>query len=304
VDTAALQKMISSLQSKRNQLMNDEDKVKQLIADLQVLCDYCHKILAEDNITPDTFYPRKAYVYSVFMFCLSYTDGILALAERGQAWSIVPSVRGMQEAWINTIFTYTGDSQVWLYYMILKDELQLMKKCKELVALGLSDASRSKLRDDEAAIIIGRIKKQYKELPLVPSVITAKDQRLERRLTLKEECQIIDYYHSLKPSASKKKHITMVEHYEMVYGHFSGIAHVKPSALNGLYRRRPDGKMYIDIKGDGDKGFVAALLVNAYLYQYQLMKVYIANISTTKRKIPDNIKLTRRRVTSAKSRSN
>ena len=282
--------------------MNAEAEAIANLKDLKRLSEYCGELLSTEQIFPESLYTRKSYVYSLFIFGLSFVDGITTLAERGQARSIEPLLRGIQEAWIHSMFVYATRSHIWVYYLLLQDELQTMKKRDDLQAKGMGDPGRHKIRNDEAKKFMRAVKRRYEELPLIPQIITKKNQNLEtRRLNLKEKCQIIDYYRSLKPTKSKLPRVSQEEHYNTVYGHLSGTPHVTPLALNSLYKYDAEGNLRVDISGGQDRKYISVLLLNAYLYQYHLMKLFIENVSSNPHTIPADIKAARRRMMAFKA---
>lgn len=278
-----------------------DEEAQQLLADLKRLSEYSASLLTAENIRPETLYPRKAYVYSQFIFSLSLVDGIITLADKGQARSMVPLVRALWEGWLGVAFVYATRSHVWTYYLQLQEELINRKKRDNLYSTGkIEDEKRYKNRNKEAAKIINAINRRYKELPLIPGVITTGKQSLaKRRINLKEKCQIIDYYASLRPKHSPAT-TTLAEWYDTVYSHMSGTAHVSVTELNGLYKYDDNGQLHVDISGGADRKYLSSLLLIAYLYHYLLMKMFITNISTSKQRLPDDIKAARRRMTAAK----
>lgn len=281
--------------------MSNEAEVKQLLFDLNRLSEFSVRVLKAENIRPESLYARKAYVYSQFIFSLALLDGISTLAERGQARSMVPLVRSLWEGWLGVAFVYAGKSHVWTYYLQLQEEFKNKRKRDALYAAGkIEDEARYKERNKEAAKIISSIKRRYKELPLVPNVIT-KDRSLTRDISLRQRCQIIDFYQSLRANHNQKA-TTLVEWYDSVYSHLSGTAHVSVTELNALYKYDGDGNLNVDISGGSDRKYLASLLLIAYLYHYLLMKVFITNISLGKQRIPDDIKAARRRMTASKFR--
>ncbi|MDB5163959.1 MAG: hypothetical protein JWS12_577 [Candidatus Saccharibacteria bacterium] len=247
--------------------MDADKEAIQLLEDLKRLSQYSADLLAADNIRPETLYTRKAYIYSQFIFSLSLMDGIITLAQQGQARSMVPLVRALWEGWAGVAFVYAGNSHVWTYYLQLQEELKNKKKRDDLYAAGkVEDVARYKQRNKEAAKIITAINRRYKELPLVPGVITAKERSLtKRKISLKEKCQIIDHYQSLRANYSATA-TTLAEWYESVYSHLSGTAHVSVTELNALYKYDNAGNLHVDISGGGDRNYLRSLLLIAYLY--------------------------------------
>jgi len=277
--------------------MEHEQEATQRLEELKRLSQYCSELLRLENIDPTDLYSRKAYTYSLFIFGLSFVDGLITLAERGQARSMEPLVRGLQEAWINSMFVYSTRCNVWMYYLLLQDELQTAKKHRQFYADGKIEKVRYEKRSKESRRMISLIDQRYKELPLIPKVITVKDQSLHtRKLNLKQRCQIIDHYRSLKPRKSKTTLISQIEHYELVYGHLSGTSHVTPLALNSLYRRDSSGNLSVDISGGNDRRYMGVLLMNGYLYYYWLMRLFLDKVAADRHPIPDDIKASRRRI--------
>lgn len=283
--------------------MDAEEQAAKLLTDLKRLSEYSMSLLQSESIRPETLYLRKAYVYSQFIFSISLLDGITTLGERGQARAIVPLVRSLWEGWVGVAFAYAGSSHVWAYYLQLQDELANTKKRGRLYADGkVEDVQRYKDRAKEAKKIISLINRRYEELPLVPDVITTKERSLDKRkISLKEKCQIIDYYET-KRANYKPAATTLVSWYEGIYGYFSGTAHVSVTELNNLYKYDAAGGLYVDISGGNDRKYLASLLLTAYLHHYQLMKVFVKNIAVGKHSIPDDIKAARRLMTGASFR--
>jgi hypothetical protein len=280
--------------------MNDDEAVA-LLAALKRLSEFSASLLSAENIRLETLFTRKAYVYSQFIFSLSLMDGIITLAQQGQARSMVPLVRALWEGWLGVAFVYSGNTHVWTYYLQLQEEMKNKKKRDDLYAGGkIEDEARYKERNKEAAKIINAVNRRYKELPLVPKVIT-KERSLTRDISLRQKCQIIDYYDSLRPKHSPSA-TTLVGWYDSVYSHLSGTAHVSVTELNNLYKYDASGGIHVDISGGEDRKYLSSLLLIAYLYHYLLMKVFIGNISTSKKRIPDDIKTARRHMTAKKFR--
>lgn len=280
--------------------MGDQE-AGELLADLKRLSEFSVSLLTTENIRPETLYPRKAFVYSQFIFSLSLLDGVITLAQRGQARSMVPLVRALWEGWLGVAFVYAGKSHVWTYYLQLQEELKNKKKRDDLYAAGkIDDVARYKERNKDAVKIINAINRRCKELPSVPGVIT-KDRSLTRAISLRQKCQIVDYYQSLRTNHNKNA-TTLVEWYDSVYSHLSGTAHVSVTELNALYKYDDTGNLHVDISGGADRKYLASLLLIAYLYHYLLMKVFITNISNAKQHIPNDIKAARRRMTGKRFR--
>lgn len=281
----------------QNDSTNNEQEAIQLLSDIKRLSEYSATLLSAENIRPETLYTRKAFVYSQFIFSLSLMDSIITLAQQGQARGMVPVVRALWEGWAGVAFVYSGKSHVWTYYLQLQEELKNKKKRDDLYAAGLEDEARYKERNKEASKIINLINRRYKELPLVPSVITANQRSLaKRKLNLREKCQIIEYYSSLQANYSPPA-TTLTKWYDSVYSHLSGTAHVSITELNALYKYDSTGNLHVDISGGDDRRYLSSLLLITYLYHYQLMKIFNGNISATSQKIPEDIKAARRRIT-------
>lgn len=273
-----------------------------MLADLKRLSEFSAGLLSSENIRPETLYTRKAYVYSQFIFSLSLMDGIITLAQQGQARSMVPLVRALWEGWLGVAFVYADRSHVWTYYLQLQEEIKNKKKRDDLYTAGkIDDETRYEERNKEADKIINIINRRYKELPLVPQV-TTKSRSLMRDISLRQKCQIIDYYQSQK-SNYKPAATTLTAWYDSVYSHLSGTAHVSVTELNALYKYDASGHIHVDISGGTDRKYLSSLLLITYLYHYLLMKVFIGNISTSRTHIPDDIKIARRRMTGARFRN-
>jgi hypothetical protein len=278
------------------------DEASQILADLSRLSEYSAAMLQSENIRPETLYTRKAYVYGQFIFSVSLMDGVITLAQQGQARAMVPLVRALWEGWLGVAFAYAGNSHVWVYYLQLQEEMTNLKKRNKLFADGkIEDEARYKDRNKEAKKIISAVKRRYKELPIVPGVIAAGNQGLERTIKLRQKCEIIDYYDSLRPK-HKPATTTLVEWYDSAYSHMSGTAHVSVTELNALFKYDAAGRLHVDISGGSDRKYLASLLLITYLYHYLLMKVFIGNISVSGQRIPDDIKAARRRMTASRFR--
>ena len=281
-----------------NHDMDVDKRATELLGDLKRLSEYSASLLSAEGIRPESLYTRKAYVYSQFIFSLSFVDGITTLAQQGQARSMVPLVRALWEGWLSVAFVYSGNTHVWTYYLLLQEELSNQKKRDRQYAAGELDKERYELRTKEARKLIGLINRRYKELPLVPGVLTTDKERniIKHKLKLKKKCQIIDYYNSLRADYSPTA-TTLTAWYDTVYAHMSGTAHVSPTELNGLYARDEAGHLHVDISGGADRSYLCSLLLVTYLYHYLLMKVFIGNISGSRQRIPVDIKAARRRMT-------
>ena len=288
---------------------SEEQEAAKLLEDLKRLSEFSISLLTAENIRPETLYTRKAYVYSQFIFSLSLIDGIITLAQRGQARSMVPLVRALWEGWVGVAFVYSGDSHIWTYYLQLQEELKNRKKRRSFYeAAAMEDKVRYKerngveyevdykKRNKEAEKIIHLINRRYKELPLVPGVITNERSLAKRKINLEEKCKIIDHYQSMRANHSPEA-TTLAAYYETVYSHLSGTAHVSVTELNGLYAYDDTGNLHVDLSGGSDRKYLTSLLLIAYLYHYLLMKVFIARISSSKQRIPEDIKAARRRLT-------
>lgn len=278
-----------------------DDETSAILEELKKLSQFSSSLLSAENIRPETLFARKAYVYSQFIFSLSLVDGIITLAERGQARSMVPLVRALWEGWLGVAFVYSGTTQVWTYYLQLQEELKNKKKRDDFFTAGkIEDIARYKKRNKEADKIINAINRRYKQLPLVPKVIS-KERGLTRNISLRQKCQIIDYYASLRPKHDSTG-TTLVEWYDSVYGHLSGTAHISVTELNNLYKYDSEGNLHVDISGGADRKYLSSLLLIAYLYHYLLIKVFIGNVSISKQRIPNEIKAARRRMTASRFR--
>lgn len=277
--------------------MTAEQEAAQLVEDLQRLSEYSASLLAADNIRPETLYTRKAYAYSQFIFSLSFVDGIITLARQGQARSMIPLVRGLWEGWLGVRFAYATRSHVWIYYLLLREELKNRKIRNRMLAAGsIKDPADTLKRNKEAAKIINHIKRRYKELPVIPGVITASNRSLEKRdIKIRQKCQILDHYQTVQ-SKSLTPTTSLTDWYDSVYMHLSGTAHVSVTELNNLYVYDGSGGLHVDISGGNDRNYLKSLLLIAYLYHYLLMKIFITNVSTSKHRIPDDIKAARRRL--------
>lgn len=280
--------------------MKNDEEVVTLLNDLKHLSNHSASMLESEGISPDSLYTRKTYAYSQFIHSLSFLDGIITLAEKGQARSAVPLVRGIWESWVGVMFVYSGRTHVWSYYVQLQEELKnKVKRDKLFVAgeiKGEKKIARYKERNLEAHKTINFVKRRYKKLPIIPEVITEKDQNLEtRKISLKQKCQIIDYYDNMRLHGKPKK-VSLAEHYEWIYSYFSNTAHASPTGLDALFVRKENGGFHVDIGGGQDRAYLAALLLNAYLYHYELMKVFMGCVAPKRLCIPDDIKATRRRL--------
>jgi hypothetical protein len=281
--------------------MNSDSETIELLDELKKLSHFSSELLTRENIRPETLHIRKSYVYSQFIFSLSLLDGIITLAGKGQARSMVPLVRSLWEGWLGVVFVYAGNTHVWVYYLQLQEELKNKKRRQKMYIAGeIGDLQRYNDRNLEADKIIKVIKRRYKQLPLVPTVITG-DRSLERDIKIRQKCQIVDYYQSMRANY-KSGGTTLTHWYDTVYSHFSNTTHVNVTELNALYQYDAHGNLHVDISGGEDRKYLSPLLLVAYLYHYQLMKIFIGNISASGLKIPDDMKAARRRMTSKKVR--
>ncbi len=280
--------------------MTDDEKIDTILEAAKNLSKYSMELLEGGKTHPDSFYPRKKYLYSQFMLNLSFLDGVISLAPQGQLRAMVPLVRSILEIYMNIAFAYSGPSQAWFYHLILKDELAKKKKLVELHGERKVSDKDYKKRVKEISKIETIVRSRHKELPVVANV-TTKSRKLDRNITLRQKCEIIDYYLSLKPHYSAK--VTMVKFYDRVYEHFSNTPHASPTELNSFYSYDESGNLQIDISGGKDRKYLASLIQTAYRYHYELTKLFLAKLTNPREHLPDNIKEEHRKVTAIKLRS-
>lgn len=264
--------------------------VSSLLVALKRLNEYTAFVLNSENIPPGSLYARNQYIYSLLGLGLAFSEAALDAAEKDHVRGAIPSLRSLQECWINGRFISCTRSHIWMYYSVLQDELRQSKKRDKLHSEGKLDEARYRVRSKEAKKISSFIKKRYVQLPLIPNVITTRDQSMSmRKLTLKEKCMVIDYYESLRSYRPKRKSTTMVEHYGLVYNHFSETAHATPFGMNDLYKIEIDGRAYLDIHGTSDGSFAITLLLNVYLYQCELLDRFMRKVASRNKKLPQDI---------------
>ena len=276
-----------------------EQQIADLIAELERLNEYTEFMLTTEGGPPEGLLPRKQYLHGLLALGLAFSQSAAAAAKNDQVRGIIPELRSLQEAWIGARFAYCTRSHVWMFYVLLQDELDQKEKRDRLHAQNLGDPGRYAVRSKEALKIIHHIEHRYPELPLIPQVITPRQRGIRaRKLSLKDKCRIIDYYQSQRTRPPRG--VTMVEHYETVYGYFSQTTHATPSAINDLYRIAPDGTRHLDVSGKTKRDFLTALLVNVYLYQAELLDRFCRKVATRYTVLPDDIKATIRRIMASK----
>jgi|GEM_PF-4288004 len=267
-----------------------EQHAAQMCGNLKVLTDYCMQALETEHISPDALYTRKSYLNSLFIISIAFSDGVVSLAEKGQLRAAIPVIRSLYETWLNAKFIYSTRSHVWVYNLMANGEKMRIAKLNYLLADGNTTAANHKVKVAEANRHINFVKRRYKELPTIPNVIT-NDRTVTRSIRLREKCQILDYYRSLKtylPPAPKSS--LMVTNYDTVYSHLSGTPHVDTLALNGLYTKDTAGNWYVDVGGGEDRPYLINLLHIAFMEQYELLRAWKYYLPVSDKSVPQNLK--------------
>ena len=138
------------------------------------------------------------------------------------------------------------------------------------------------------------IRNRYEELPLIPNVIGTKNRDLGRVLTIRQKCEIIDYY------KSQGRQITAVTLYDSLYNYLSNTPHASSSESDGLYDRDEFDNLTIDISGGANREYLAMLLKHTYIHQYQITKALLSLLNNPKHLLPDHLKEARREVIAMK----
>jgi hypothetical protein len=271
--------------------MNYEELAVEVNEALKTLSRYTFERLTEESIQPDSLYLRKSYNYGVFIMSQSLLDGIITLSERGQARDMSILLRTLQEAWVNAFFSYAGPTHVWVYYLALQSEKSNLKKMENLYRDGLAEEQAYLRKKREYALLRRIITKRYPVLPVIPNVIKqGGDRNIETRsINFRQQCQIIDFYHSGNING------TFVRNYETVYSFLSETVHVS-RGINALFSRDEDGRYSVDISGGQNRGQLIIIMINAFLYHYDLMKNYNSSISRSRQLLPAELKQLRRRL--------
>ncbi|HTB48757.1 MAG TPA: DUF5677 domain-containing protein [Verrucomicrobiae bacterium] len=267
-----------------------EQRASDMCENLKALSDYCIQALEAEHLSPDDLYPRNSYLNSLFIMSIAFSDGIVSLAQKGQLRAFTPLIRSLYETWINAKLIVATRSHVWAYHLMAHGETVRIEKLDRLLADGHTTAANHKVKVKEAKHIISLVKSRYKELPTIPGVVTT-NRSLTRSLKLKQKCQILDYYRSLKtylPSPTKSE--LMVTNYGWVYNHLSGTPHVDPLALNDLYERDAAGNWTVDVGGGQDRDYLIKLLHIAYMEQYELLRAWKYYLPVSDETIPQNLK--------------
>jgi len=272
--------------------MNYEELALEVNEALKVLSRYTFERLTEESIQPDSLYLRKSYNYGVFIMSQSLLDGVITLSQRGQARDMSILLRSLQEAWVNAFFSYAGPTHVWVYYLALQSEKSNLKKMENLYRDGLADEQAFLRKKREYESLRRIIIKRYPVLPVIPNVIKQSgDRSLETRsISFRQQCQIIDFYHTGNVNG------TFTRNYESVYSYLSETVHVSPRGINTLFSRDEDGRYLIDISGGQNRGQLIIIMINAFLYHYDLMKNYNSSISRRRQLLPDELKQLRKRL--------
>lgn len=258
---------------------------------LRALSTYTFARLRDESIQPDSLYLRKAYNYGLFIMSQSLFDGVITLSERGQLRDMSIILRSIQEAWVNAFFSYAGPTHVWVYYLTLQSEKSNFKKLKNLYEQGLSEEGIYLEKKRQYDSLLRLFTRRYPNLPIIPNVISETANRsLDRTINLRQRCQIIDFYHTGNTTA------TFTRNYETVYSFLSETVHVSPRGINALFTRNQDGSYSVDISGGGNRRLLIIIMINAFLYHYDLMKNYNSSISSRRNPIPDELKQARRRL--------
>jgi hypothetical protein len=157
---------------------------------------------------------------------------------------------------------------------------------------GLAEEQTYLRKEREYELLRSIIVKRYPALPVIPNVIKASgDRSLETRvITFRQQCQIVDFYHSGNING------TFVRNYESVYSFLSETVHVSPRGINALFSRNADGHYSVDISGGQNRRLLIIIMINAFLYHYDLMKNYNSSISRNRELLPVELKRYRRRL--------
>jgi Family of unknown function (DUF5677) len=264
----------------------------QGIEELRQLCDYCNRQLEDEDITPDELIMRNRYLYGLVILSVAFSDGLVRLAEKGHLRAIIPVLRSLYETWVNAKFIYSSRSHIWVNYLILNGEKERIEKLDHLLADGNIPQDHHDKQVKKANKIINTIKRKYKTLPAIPNVLSRNleiDHRvLVHMLTLRQRCQIIDYYKPPKKKAPQSSDF-MVTNYDWVYGHLSEVTHVEPSALNDLFRKDNLGRWIIDVSGGGDVDYLIRLLNIAFVAQYELLAAFKEYIAKNDKRVSDEL---------------
>jgi len=262
------------------------DECKQaMINRLTELTEYSTSMLEQSAPDPRKLRSKPRYLSALFPMSLSYTQGIKLLTEKDQPRNAIILLRSSQELWFNTFLIYSTRSDIWLWHTLLKDEVSNFKKATELHADGHMSSEQLKTLSKQLDSLKNFVYRKYDSLPLVDGVITERSNGLDKHLSLKDKCRIIDRSNVRSPDGLFEKQ------YATVYSFFSETAHGTSRGMNSVYFQNEDS-LELDIYGT--KGQKQSLLVieTAYLYHYDLLKIYCDKIAT-KIKIPDSIKESR-----------
>ncbi len=270
-----------------------ETTISTLLHHLKELNEYAIDMLRADTSHPDNFYPRKKYLYGQSLLSIAFSDGIATLAEKRQLRSIVPLFRSVWEIAVNIDFVRATRSDVWLYHLVLRSELDKKAQLEHVhERASITDEQYADLSQSiEKTITFIRIK--YSALPVVPGV-TTKSRDLTRSLTVRQRCEIIDYY------KLQGKRVTAVMLYDSLYSYLSGTSHASATELDGLYSRDELNNLTIDISGGANKEYLAMLLKHTYIHQYQIIRVLLSILNNPKQRLPEHIKKARREIVSMK----
>lgn len=259
---------------------------------LKMLSKYTFESLVEESIRPDNLYLRKSYNYGLFIMSQSLLDGIITLSEKGQARDMSILLRTLQETWINTFFSYAGPTHIWVYYLTLQSEKSNLKKIENLYRDGFFEKTDYLQKKAEYESHRRTIVRRYTRLPFIPGIITEMgDRNIETRsINLRQRCQIIDFYQSGNINGS------FVKNYETVYSYLSEIVHVSPRGINTLFSKDENGRYSVDISGGKNRKLLMIIMVNAFLYHYDLTKNYNSSISSGRKILPNELKRHKKRL--------
>jgi Family of unknown function (DUF5677) len=271
---------------------SDEELARNYCDKLKRLCAYCMEKLESEQLTPDSLRVRTSYFHSLFIFSIAFTDGITTLCENGQLRAALPIIRSLYETWLNTKFIFACRSHIWAYYLVWNGEKQKIRKLEKIHANGDMNLEDYKKATAKARHVISALRRQHKQLPAIPNVISVptdiENRTLKNALSIRAKCQIIDYYREQSLKKPSPYGSRMVTNYDWVYGHLSGTPHADPIELFTLYELR--GKAwYIDIGGGNDRNYMSKLLRMVYMHQYEMLRCFNYYLPVKDKDIPADI---------------
>jgi hypothetical protein len=242
------------------------------LEDLRKLNDYSFALLKETEGKLQTkIYGRNAYLHGLIVLAIAQVQGIVCLVDNKQYRVSVNLVRSLYEIWVTARFIYCSKSFVYARVLVHISEQERLKKLETLSADGHVsqedlDSHQKRIRDIEKFM-----KRTYPKWPdVIPDVIRSGTPVMRKRVNLKQSCQIIDFYDA-KYHRTSEKSVTMVMHYERMYGYLSGVPHADPVALGNAFTNRAGEVVHIDIDGSSDSDETARLIAVAFAFQYELI---------------------------------